>query len=378
MKNHSSLIPTRHIIIGLTAIALWLAACEAAPTATPAPVVVVLPTATATATATPTNTPIPTPTATPSATPTPSPQLSRLTGGGCCTQPFWSPDSKQVMFIDKPDDKAPTGIYGVDVGAPSAPKLMTERIAFYTRDLQYAISLDTTYTTIEHLADGDQWRLRTGGRNVLLSPDGTRAVWTETPQFGAFEDRVTNVMIASRDGEARRLTSALRGGASAWLGGNRLLMTTRLSRASQEVTLYTLSLDDGGTKALVKSEHLRTILSSPNGEWIAYTIVFDKDVTQNGLWLIRADGSDRRKLDFFGALQWRDGHRLIYVPLDAMAGAHAFYEYDAATGRQRRLTNPQTGPFKIANGDWAVSPDGRKIVFVEAKDLNLWMWTFYD
>src|SRR5262249_49883410 len=130
----------------------------------------------------PTNTPTPVPTRTPTPTPTPAPSLKRLTDGECCTQPFWSPDSQQVLFIDKPDANAPTGIYAVDIAAPGAPKLFSERVAFYTSDLKYAISLDSAFTTIEQLSDGQKWRIRTGGRNVLLSPDRTRVVWNETPQ----------------------------------------------------------------------------------------------------------------------------------------------------------------------------------------------------
>ena len=60
------------------------------------------PTATPDPSPTPTATPAPTATATPTATPTPTalPQAIQLTTGGCCTQPFWSPDSQEVRFID--------------------------------------------------------------------------------------------------------------------------------------------------------------------------------------------------------------------------------------------------------------------------------------
>ncbi len=325
----------------------------------------------------PTSTPLPTLMLT--STPPPSPTLQRLTDGQCCTQPFWSPDSKQVLFIDKPEAKAPTGIYAVDIDAPGPPKLLTERIAFYTSDLKYAVSIEGAFAVLEQLSDGQKWKIRTGGRSVLISPDRTRVVWSETPQVGPFETRVTTVMGANRDGsEARLITTLLRGGVSAWLDNQRLLLSARLQRGSQEVTLFTYSLIDGSRKELAKSERLRTVSPAPGGEWIAYTIVFDKDSSHSGLWLVRTDGSTAKRLDVFGAFQWRDGHRLIYVPLDVDAASHVFYEYDANTGDHRQLVDRKAFPFKVANGDWMVSPDGNKIVFLEAKDFNLWLWTLVN
>jgi hypothetical protein len=103
-------------------------------------------------TLTTTSTPAPTPT--PSPSPTPMPGLRQITMGGCCTQPFWSPDSRQVLFIDKPTPDDPVGIWGVDVSQPNLtlPQLVTDRIAFYTADLTYRIELSQSTTVIERLA----------------------------------------------------------------------------------------------------------------------------------------------------------------------------------------------------------------------------------
>jgi Tol biopolymer transport system component len=40
--------------------------------------------------------------------------------------------------------------------------------------------------------------------------------------------------------------------------------------------------------------------------------------------------------------------------------------------------DPDVTPFKIANGDWAVSPDGRHVTFVENRDRNIWLLTLSD
>ncbi len=67
------------------------------------------------------------------------------------------------------------------------------------------------------------------------------------------------------------------------------------------------------------------------------------------------------------------GPSLLYVPLEVNVQSHALWEYDVASGEHRRLTDPAHTPFKIANNDWAVSPDGRYVVFVRARDHNLWL-----
>jgi Tol biopolymer transport system component len=78
-----------------------------------------------------------------------------------------------------------------------------------------------------------------------------------------------------------------------------------------------------------------------------------------------------RKLPFFGSYRWRDERWLIYVPFDPEATSHDFYEYDLLTGQTRPLFPRGTTHLTIANNDWQVSPDGRKIVLVAAKGMKL-------
>jgi hypothetical protein len=44
-----------------------------------------------------------------------------------------------------------------------------------------------------------------------------------------------------------------------------------------------------------------------------------------------------------------------------------------AAGVAAPFTDPALTPFRIANGDWAVSLDGSQIVFLSADDRNLWL-----
>jgi Tol biopolymer transport system component len=156
-----------------------------------------------------------------------------------------------------------------------------------------------------------------------------------------------------------------------------LLLSGRESFQAEEQVLFTLALADGSQVELARGKRLRGGLLSPDGVWMAYFMALDEDTAQNGLWLVRTDGSGRRKLerDLFGAYQWRDSRRLLIIPFQADAAYHQIWEFDAEAGQARRLVDPQVTPFKIANGDWTVSPDGRYVTFVESQDRNIWLLT---
>ncbi len=336
---------------------------------------------TASPAATPTELPGVAPPATLTPSPTPSSRLRQLTTGGCCTQPFWSADSRRVMFIDKPAPDAPTGIWGVDVTQPeSSPDLVTERIGFYTADFQYLVELQEDTTIIERLEDGERWAVPAGGRPVYFSPSRQHIAW-EASNDAPFERRVSQVWVANLDGSDARMVAELkRGGFSGWIRDDLLLLSAYESFDSREEALYTFSLSNGETNELVHGQRLRGGSLSPDGEWMAYFITFSENPDENGLWVVRTDGTARHKLDndLFGAYQWRDAHRLLIIPFDPNAESHELWEYDVRSGESRRVTNPDATPFKVANGDWAVSPDGDRIVFVSSHDKNIWLLTLPD
>ncbi len=327
-----------------------------------------------TVTAMPTNTlaPTDTPTPIPTATRVPA-QFMQLMDGGCCVNPAWLPDSENVVFIDKPRADAPVGMYRAALSKPKASELWSERIAFYTPEFDYAQIPEPNGTRLIRVRDGKEWRIQNGGRLAQISPDRTRLAWTETRETFPIENRVSNIMVANLDGSApRRILQTLRGGVNGWLDENRLLVSGRASRDSFDTTTFVYDLRDASQTEIVRAERIRLAAPSPDGKWLVYGITDDANAERNGLWLARTDGAAARKLDFFGPVQWRDAAHLIYVPFELDA-PHAFFEYDIETNETRRLTPPDQ-PFKIASGDWSVSPDGKKIVLVNAADNNLWFW----
>jgi Tol biopolymer transport system component len=333
------------------------------------------------------------------------PALRRLTQGNCCTQPFWSSDSRQVLFIDKPSPDLPTGIWAVDVvQLRPTPELLTERIAFYTPDLTLRTELNEDSTVIERLADppssmassseGDSpsgesslpdsettWEVPSEGQPVFVSPGQKRVAWQKSDDDLPSERRTTQVWVADLDGSAPQMVADLpRGGFGGWISDDVMLLGGRESLDDREQALFTLSLVDGSRVELARGERIRGELLSQEGLWLAYFVALDEDPAQNGVWLVSTDGSERHKLerDLFGAYQWRDTHRLLVIPFQPEAESHEIWEFDANTGQKRRLTDHGLTPFKIANGDWTVSPDGRYVAFVESGDRNIWLLTLPD
>ncbi len=359
-------------------IALILASCSAPtqPAALPTQVQPPTPAPTIQPPLNPT-TPPPTLTATATLTPTPVPAVRQLTTGGCCTQPSWSPDGSQVWFIDKPGDTEPVGIWGVDVNG-GEPQLITTRLGLYSKDNSLVAYPENGQTYIERTATGERWIAPSEGRALSFSPDNSQIAWQVNFSSFNFDRRTVEVWIAGASpdaNDARRVATLTGGGLSGWFpDGTRLLVTFRES-AGADPTLAVLNIADGTLTALVQSPTLRGGQISPGGAWLAYGVTFSGDPAQDGLWVIRSDGSERRRLDAFGSYRWRTDGELIIVPLEAdgQTGSHRFITVDAATGEVRPLTNPALTPFRIANGDWSLSPDGSRVVFVSADDRNLWM-----
>lgn len=299
----------------------------------------------------------------------------RLTEPGCCTQAVWSADGQSLMFIDRPSPDAPTAIWAVDVARPGgAPTLVTEQIGYYSDGLVYRIDIAGDSTSITRRADGETWTVPAGGRPISFSPGGNQIAWQVSPQNVPSERRTSRVWISALDGSGAREVAALpRGSLVGWLGEDRLLIRGRDDLAAEEDVLWVLSLADGSRREIARSERLRGELASPDGAWVAYYVAQARDAASNGLWVVGTGGQAPRRLDpaLFGAYRWRPGGGLLVVPLENTA-AHRLIEVDPLDLAHRPLIDPATTAIKITNGDWSVSPDGRRLAWVEAADHAIW------
>ena len=324
------------------------------------------------------------------ATGTPAPSspatIRQLTRGGCCVRPFFTPDGGQVLFIDKPAEDGPVGVYGLDlttVESPAAdqPELVYETIGFRSPDHQLVALPDADDGRLMRFTDeatGQTWTVNTLGNWPIFSADGRLILWNATDQSGPYDERPTDVWLANVDGtEARRLLTIYGGSASGWFpNGERILLTGREEKIGEEETMVVLSLTDGATVELAREDRLRNGSISPGGSWVVYLTTFTGDAERDGLWAVRADGSVQQKLPFFGPHRWLDDDQLIFIPTRSSPDeGFALWKMNLQTGQTTRLTDPETMPLQIEGGDWELSPNGKHVVFVSAVDQNLWLVT---
>ena len=298
-----------------------------------------------------------------------------MTSGNCCTQPYWNKESTEVRFLDQPSPDKPLGIWGVDLAqSETGPHLVTERLGIYSPDGSLIAYPDRNrgVAIIERLADGEQWEIDTQESRVTFTPDSQGLLWVESDQDAPSDSREETIWLAEVDGSnARAVFSARRTGIIAWLSDDELLMSRSLDRTST-TQLFTLSLKDGVQTELMEVPRMRGVTLGPDRRYLVYYVSFEAEAEQNGVWLIDLQNPTQtpQKLPFFGAYRWRDPQRLIYIPLDPDATSHDFYEYNILTKETRPLFPAGTN-LTVANNDWQVSPDGRKIALVAAKGTEL-------
>ncbi len=377
--------PARRAAALAIAAAIALSSC-APNTATPPAIVAASASPTVAPTATsvpPTVTPAPTmmPTPVPTATPRPAPGFEQITQGGCCVQPSFAPDSARILFLDKPSRDAVSGIYAVPISAPlSAPALAFRQLGPFSADQSLVVNLENGRTVVERIADGVKWTIPNDGRRVSFSPDAKRIAWTVGEDFGNFDVRRNDVYVANTDGSSPKLVvTRYGGGLQAWMpDSSRLLIAGKSNRNEPKTKLSILNLADGKLTDVLEVERSRGISLSPDGKRGILLIAQAQNVADNGVFLVSLDGSGAppRRLDFFGAYKWCDATRLLYVPLETSAPSNALWQLNVATSQSEQLIAPVAdGPFKIASGDWDVSPDGRRIVYLSARDRNIWAVT---
>jgi hypothetical protein len=303
--------------------------------------------------------------------------LRRLTEPGCCTQPFWSVDGRRVMFIDRPAPEAPTGIWSVDVDRPSeSPELVTEAIGYYTPDMALRVDVSGGATTIVRVASGERWTVPAEGEPVVISPGGARITWQISSGSVSTPRRTAGIWVADLSGDGARAIATLpRGSLSGWISDDALLVRGRDALDAADDVLWVLDVRDGARREVVRARGVRGELTSPGGGWVAYYLTRQDDLAANGIWIAPLAGGEARRLtsDLFGAYRWRDAAHLLVVPMRVGASTHEVIEVDAATLETATLTDHGAAPFKIANGDWTVSPGGERIAFVESRDKSIWM-----
>jgi WD40 repeat protein len=239
-------------------------------------------------------------------------------------------------------------------------------VAFYSPDFSYGVHPGAS-TLVQRISDGLRVRLDTSGGNLSWGPNA-QVAWQVTSQEGNFDRRSTRVFVGDLEGNGRQVATSYGGGFSGWLDANTLLLSGKLQPSDPLRRLETLDLKTGTRTLLTQALGLRSLSISPDRQHIAYYVAFDKP-ERNGMFVVSKTGQ-RQTMPWFGSYRWQGGKRIVYVALALSAQSHVLREYDLGTGQTRVLADLGT---KISNDQWQVSPDGKKVVFVNASDRNLWL-----
>lgn len=288
-------------------------------------------------------------------------------GGTCCPGAVWAPDSRALLFLDGPPARPATAIYQVPAGGGAVTRKFST-VAFYSPRLLWAVRPGAgESTTLERLADGKRFTLPTRGADVAWTRSETRVAYTRSDTAGNYDRRLTRVYVADVFGAPRQVTTLYGGGVSGWLSEGTLLLSGKVAAGNRDRDLFTLDTRTGARKTLRTALNFRSVLPSPDGTRVVYTVAFDS-AARNGLWLQSTAGGAPRELSEFGSYRWRDASRLLLIPLGTGGGPHVLRQYDVRTGAWSTLGDLGD---QVRQGDWNVSPDGTRMSYLSARDGNV-------
>lgn len=287
--------------------------------------------------------------------------------GTCCPGAVWTPDSRNLMVLDGPPARPTTGIYQVSANGGEVTRRFSS-VAFFSPRLLWAVRPGTgDVTTLERLADRRRFTLPTRGADVTWTRSENRLAYTRSDTTGNFDRRATRVFVADVFGSPRQVATLYGGGISGWLNETTLLLSGKSAAAARDRDLFTLDTRTGARRTLASALSFRGVSLSPDGAWVTYSVAFDS-AARNGLWLRPTAGGAARKLNAFGSYRWRDARRLLLIPLDPNGGPHVLREYNVGTNAWRTLGDLGD---QVRQGDWSVSPDGKKVAYLSARDGNV-------
>jgi len=135
-----------------------------------------------------------------------------------------------------------------------------------------------------------------------------------------------------------------------------------------------LNVTESTAELLVESPDIVHSAWSPNGEHLAYLVRPSDASLEASIWVIKSDGTEEAKQLVSGAIsgfQWKaDGRSVLYFTHSSTEDGSSCWAVDVETGERTLLADP--GILKQRVGDFAVSPDGRRIAF-EGEDGDIWL-----
>ena len=325
---------------------------------TPPPVVVV-----------PTRPPAPTATFDPNA-----PRAVKVTANGCCPQPQWLANGTVAYYGTVQGQR---GTWAVPRTGGVA-QFLTPQFGAFALDGQLVAYPDGVFTHVARLDGTILATWETAGR-VYLAPQTGRAAWL----VAAGDVQAASVSL---DPPVRVAVGTIAGGAVVTLppafstehlqwfpDGRRLLVNGREGTGSNP-GLWVLDTATGAATQIVAARALEQPLIAPDGRTIAYTATLQEDRAANGVWLVDADGGNRRKIPLTGGYRWApDSASLYYVPLTLDRPTDELWRYRLADSSRTAIVGANQLTLPIAQDEWEIAPTGDALVYRSASDGALWV-----
>ncbi len=296
---------------------------------------------------------------------------------------WWQPDDLDAVYVIDAIPGQETGVFRQPLnGSPRT----------YVQPAPPANTSPDGTITVERLPDGrmqltdtasgDVFTVDTGGVYPAVAPGGARILYEMVYGEVVPGTSAPGVVIwaADLDGtNPRRVYSGV-GSYSMWLDDHRVLVIQHITY-TPEYRLYVVDLDtdtpEPQAERLASIHYMQGLQVAPGGGHIAFYRTFQDDSRENGVFVLRTEpGATPRKLPVFGAYRWRDADSLYMLSYGIDAPAHALGVVEIESRVVRWLTDPDAQPIRIANGEWSVSPDGSRIVYVDADDFGLYVVAF--
>ena len=194
------------------------------------------------------------------------------------------------------------------------------------------------------------------------SPDGSQIAYVSN------ESGSNQVWLMAADGSGKRQlsTGTAINAWPVWHPQGRELLLWSYDEAAKTHAIKAISVADGAERVLVSSQqHLDRPVWSPDGEWIAYAALQGDNWD---LWLMRADGSDKRQLSHDAQMEtnplWRpDGKVIAYkvAPTGEYNLTAQYFMSFKGPDYAEPVVHTWTGPEAVQMNAW--SPDDKSIVY---------------
>lgn len=302
--------------------------------------------------------------------------MRKLGYDGCCVNPWWNPlDPGLLYVVDGPLGEFASIFEWSTSGEGSATRTTPGPRPLRSPDGSHELRVEGDQVFIRRLSDGADWNVQTQGVIPAISTDNSQLLWEVGTEFHlpGEPESLTEFWISDIQGQNARRILAQPGGSARWLDDARLLVSTPLAE-DRAVMLSVFDTRDDSSYTLGHWRWLRGLDVAPGGERLMFYISRSTDPELTGTYTITTErGAQAEKLDWFGAWRWRDADRVYYIPFDPTTDRQSLMLYTFSTGQQQTIIDGSTTHFTVASGNWEVSPDGRKIVYVNALDRTMWL-----